>query len=393
MTTVIPRYDGDLFSDATLADSTTAYSEMRMLGPVVWLERLKVYGVTGYDECREILRNPDTFISGEGVGLNGGCNALTQGSVIGSDRPLHPRLKTVLLKRFAPEALKSTQGRMRSQARDLIGRFIDKGPFDAVPNLTQAYPLSIVCDLIGIPPEDRHQLLPWAAATFDFFGPENSRCIAAGPVSKEAFAYAFKPDLPARLLPNSAGSEIFAAVERGEITPQQGPSLMMAYLSAALDTTISSLQHILRLLAQHPDQWQLLLQRPELIPQAYEEALRLMAPVRGFARVARVDANIGGIPIAAGQRLFLFYAAANRDPRRWASPERFEIEREAKPHLSFGHGVHLCAGASLARLESVTFLEQLVDQVDRIEYHGSQSALNNLICALRTLEISLLGKA
>ncbi|QSR19317.1 cytochrome P450 [Novosphingobium sp. KA1] len=387
-----PVFDGDIFDDLMLVDTVPLYRRLQELGPVVWLDKHNVYAVTRYDECRKVLRSPEVFISGQGVGLNDGCNALTQGSVLGSDKPLHPKLKQVLLKRFAPNTLKPLEAKMRGQAGDLIKSVMDIGAFDAVPSLTQAYPLSIVCDIIGIPHEDRDKLLTWAAATFDFFGPENERCQVAGPISKQAFGYAFRPDLPQRLLKDSAGAEIFAAVERGDLTPQQGPILMMAYLSAALDTTITSLQHALKLFAENPAQWDLLKHDPSLIGGAYEEILRLCSPVRGFARVAARDTELGGIELSAGQRVFVLYAAANRDPCRWESPDRFDITRDSSGHFAFGHGVHLCAGAALARLEVTTFLRELAARVDRIELLGFEAEPNNLIQGLRHLELAFSSK-
>lgn len=106
------------------------------------------------------------------------------------------------------------------------------GPFDAVKQLTQAFPLSVVCDMIGIPQEDRGRLLPWASALFDGFGPPNERWRAAQGPTQEVFTYAFSPDLPSRLLPGSAGAHIFAAVGQGRLTYQQGATLMVAYLAA-----------------------------------------------------------------------------------------------------------------------------------------------------------------
>ncbi|MCP3440673.1 cytochrome P450 [Bradyrhizobium sp. CCGUVB14] len=263
------------------------------------------------------------------------------------------------------------------------------GPFDAVKQLTQAFPLSVVCDMIGIPQEDRGRLLPWASALFDGFGPPNERWRAAQGPTQEVFTYAFSPDLPSRLLPGSAGAHIFAAVGQGRLTYQQGATLMVAYLAAALDTTISSLQHVIHLLGQNESEWRKLRARPELIPDAYNEALRLGTPVRGFCRVATEPYEFDGVRLNAGARVLLLFAAANRDPRAWNEPDKFDISRGGTPHLSFGHGVHLCAGAALARLEGHCMLDALVRKVSTIQIHSATPTPNNMIHAYGELQISL----
>jgi cytochrome P450 len=384
-----PRSSADLFSDEALRDPLPLFREIQALGPFVWLEAQQVLATARFAECRQILRAPDVFISGVGVGLNETSNGLTIDSVLASDGALHNKLKNVLAKRFSPGAMKELKPAVQKRADELVDSLVNQGPFDAVRDLTQAFPLSVVCDFIGFPHEDRDKLLPWATAVFDFFGPPNGRCLAAEGPTRNAFAYAFDPSLPSRVLPDSAGSEIFASVTRGELTMPQGCILMMAYVSAALDTTIASLQHLLYLFATNPDQWLKLRGSLNLIPYAYNEVLRLGSPVRGFARVAAQDAEVNGVPLKKDARILLLYAAANRDPQAWNEPDRFDIARDASAHLSFGHGVHLCAGAPLARLEAHCMLEALANKVERIELHSATPLANNLVQSLRELNVSL----
>lgn len=386
-----PKSSADLFSDEALRDPLPVFRDIQALGPFVWLEAQQVLATARLAECRQILRTPDLFVSGEGVGLNDTSNGLTLGSVLASDGALHTKLKNVLSKRFSHGAMKELKPAVQKRADDLVDNLVGQGPFDAVRDLTQAFPLSVVCDFIGFPHEDRHKLLPWATAVFDFFGPPNSRCLAAEGPTKDAFAYAFDPGLPARVLPGSAGAEIFAAVSRGDLTPPQGCILMMAYVSAALDTTIASLQHLLYLFATNPREWGKLRASLDLIPSAYNEVLRLGAPIRGFTRVAAQDTEVSDTLLKKGTRILLLYAAANRDPKAWKEPDRFDITRDASAHLSFGHGVHLCAGAPLARLEAHCMLEALARKVERIELHAATPLANNTVQSLRDLSISLVA--
>ncbi|HUA26205.1 MAG TPA: cytochrome P450 [Steroidobacteraceae bacterium] len=384
-----PSSSADLFSDTALANPLPLYGSLRELGPLVWLDVHQAMAVTQFAECRHILRTPEAFTSSAGVALNETCNQMTQGSVLASDGEIHRTLKAVLSKRFSPGAMRELRASVQQRADDLVSRFVDRGSFDAVTDFTQAFPLSVACDFIGFPPEDRHHLLPWATAVFDFFGPPNERCALAEAPTREAFGYAFDPGLPARLIPGSAGAEIFAAVERGELTGPQGCILMMAYVSAALDTTIASLQHLLYLFGTNPAEWTKLRGCLNLIPDAYNEILRLGSPIRAFSRVVTRDCELGGVELRKGLRLLLLFAAANRDPKVWEQPDRFDISRDASAHLSFGHGVHLCAGAPLARLEAHCMLEALARRVARIDVETVTPLANNSVQSLRELRVSL----
>jgi cytochrome P450 len=385
----IPSSTVDLYTDHALENPLPLYRDLQKLGPLVWLQAQGAMAVTRFAECRQALRNPEIFTSSEGVGLNETCNALTHGSVLTSDGALHARLKGVLAKRFSPGAMKELRSSVQQRADQLVDELVDRGSFDAVKDLTQAYPLSVACDFIGFPHEDRHQLLPWATAVFDFFGPPNERCRAAEATTREAFGYAFNPELPRRILPGSAGAEIFAAVERQELTPPQGCILMMAYVSAGLDTTIASLQHLLYLFATNPEEWIKLRANTDLIPSAYNEVLRLGSPIRGFARVTTQVCELGNVQLEQGTRLLLLFAAANRDPNFWKDPDRFDISRDASAHLSFGHGVHLCAGAPLARLEVHCMLTALARRVAHIHVEAATPLANNSVQSLRELRVSL----
>src|SRR5262249_35233342 len=152
-----------------------------------------------------------------------------------------------------------------------------------------------------------------------------------------------------------------------------------------------SLQSAICLFGKNEGEWQKLRAKPDLIPDAYNETLRLGTPARGFCRSLASPYELGGVTLAEGARVLLLFAAANRDPRVWADPDRFDISRGGSPHLSFGHGVHLCAGAALARLEGHCMIDALVRKVSRIEVHSAAPAPNNFIYGYGDLTISLHG--
>ena len=177
--------------------------------------------------------------------------------------------------------------------------------------------------------------------------------------------------------------------QRGELEPAIVPLLVLDYIGPSLDTTISAIGSAVQLLATHPEQWATLKADPSLIPNAFNETVRLESPIRVFSRVTTTTTSIDGYDINAGARLIILYASANRDERTFERPDEFDVSRRnAAEHVGFGYGTHGCAGQGLARLESHAVLQALVDQVDRLELGQPVRGLNNLINAWASLPVS-----
>jgi cytochrome P450 len=160
---------------------------------------------------------------------------------------------------------------------------------------------------------------------------------------------------------------------------------MVAYLVAALDTTVNTLSASIWYLARNPEQWQLLRDDPELAGNAFEEALRIETPLVFFARTARTDTTFDEVTIPAGARVLVMFASANRDERRWQDPDRFDIRRKTTGHLGFGYGIHGCAGQGLARLEGQAILAALARRAKSIEVGEPVREYNNVIRGLKSL--------
>jgi len=164
---------------------------------------------------------------------------------------------------------------------------------------------------------------------------------------------------------------------------------LQGYLMPSLDTTIFAMSNLLWLLANNPDQWELLRSRPNLIPRAIHEAIRIESPVQFFSRVATEDTEIDGTPIKAGSRVFVIYAAGNRDPRRFENPDRFQIERDSTDHVGFGHSAHRCVGMNLALMEITAMLTALVGKVRAIELIDAKRADNAILRGFEKLSLRL----
>jgi 4-methoxybenzoate monooxygenase (O-demethylating) len=172
------------------------------------------------------------------------------------------------------------------------------------------------------------------------------------------------------LSPAGLGAIIWAAVDAGEITAEEAPLLVRSLLSAGLDTTIVGIGNALYAFAANPAQWQVLREKPALMRPAFDEVLRWESPIQTFFRTTTRTVDIGGVEIPQDAKVLLFLASANRDPRRWNKPERFDINRRATGHVAFGASVHLCVGQMLARLEAEMFMTALAARVERIDIVG-----------------------
>lgn len=385
----IPSFDIDLFSDEILEDPYPTYKQLRDAGPVVWIEPLQMVCCARYAEVRHALDDDKTFISSKGVGYNEFLNNAFTGTIIQSDLPEHTALRAALGEQMSPQAMRGLQANVQATADSLIKALKQRGKFDGVRDLASVFPLSIVAELIGIPQDGREKLLAWGDANFNVIGPENDRYRNSLPVFGQCFEYIQWLDQdPSRLRKGSLGAALYDAAERGVIRRDQCPPLMAAYLVAGIDTTISSISSAVDLFGRNPDQWALLRAEPALVPRAYNEVLRIASPATGFKRVTSHDTELGGVPLPAGSSVALLYASANRDERKFPDPEHFDIKRQSAEHVAFGHGLHVCAGQALARLEANAVLTAMAAQVERIEIGARTQHLNNTVRSLGTLEVT-----
>jgi cytochrome P450 len=316
-------------------------------------------------------------------------NDALRGNTLCSDTPEHDVLRKVIQKPLLPNELRALTERITTEAETLVERLVAKGRFDAATELAPHLPVSIVSDLVGLPEAGRERMLEWAAANFDCFGPLNDRTVAAFEIVKEMVHYAYTEAVPGKLRPGGWAAQIYDAADRGEIDHAQAPAMMNDYMGPSLDTTIFATSSAIWLLAQHPEQWAALRENPALIPSAVNEVLRIESPIQNFGRNVTRDTEIDGVTLPAGSRVIVSYGSANRDERKWDEPEHFDIRRKAVDHMAFGHGVHVCVGQHLARIEIQALLKALVKRVERFEIVAAERGLNNVLRGLKRLEIAV----
>jgi cytochrome P450 len=388
----VPAYDPDLYSARAILDPHPHYARLRRLGRVVWLSRQRVYALPRYAECKAVLRDDTTFVSGEGVGLNGVFNRLSRGTTLNSDGYQHVR-KARGSSRCATSLRRwSMSDTVNRQAEQLVAAAVRRQRVDGVNDLATALPLSVVPDLVGWPEDRRQHLLRWGGATFDVLGPLNRNALKSVRASLQMLRFSKDVVRHRSVMDGSMGHDILAAADAGELAHTECSALMIDYLVPSLDTTISGIASALALFALHPDQWDTLRAEPSLLPNAINEVLRYESPLRAFTRKSLQPTEIGDIEVPAESRVLVLYASANRDEHEWPEADVFDIRRNATRHLGFGHGTHACAGQGLARIEMQAMLTALMRQVSRIELAGEPTwALNNIIRCYERLPLRLIS--
>ena len=381
----------DPFSHAFLDDPYPYHEQLREAGPVVWLERYGIWTMARHEQVRDALTDWQTYCSSAGVGLSDFRKEppwRPPSIILEADPPLHTRTRAVLTRMLAPAAIQVLRETFEREAEALIARLVEKREFDGVADLAEAYPLKVFPDAVGISEEGRENLLPYGTMVFNSFGPRNNlfnKAMAnAGPVRDWIMSKCSR----AALAPNGLGIQIFQAVDAGELSEEEAGMLVRSFLSAGIDTTVYGLGNALYCLARYPEQWTILRNNPNLIRGAFEEVLRFEAPVQTFFRTTARSVDVGDVRLGDGEKVLLFLAAANRDPRRWDRPDTFDVSRRAAGHMTFGTGIHGCVGQAIARLETEAILTALASRVVSFELTGEpQRRLNNTLRGFDTLPL------
>ncbi|GAA1908492.1 cytochrome P450 [Streptantibioticus ferralitis] len=386
MAPTLPRTDLDLFSDDVLADPYPVYADLRAQASAIFLERHGAWAIPRYDGVREALSNWRVFSSARGVALNDAMNSAQQGTVLASDPPEHRALRSVLSEQLAPRGLQRLRGDLERSATQLVDALVERDSFDAVTDLAQVFPLAVVADLVGIPDSVRNRLLSWADASFTAFGPLNDRTRKSWEARKEMFRWC-RSVRASELAPGSMGRAIFEAADAGIIDHASCAPLLSAYTTAGIDTTVHALSHAVLMFAENPDQWDLVRDGDVDVLDAFDEVLRHDSPVQAFTRVTTTSVDFEDVTVPAGERVVLLFGSGNRDERHYTDPDRFDVTRKPSDHLSFGRGVHSCAGQGLARMEASAVLSALARRVRRWHVGAPVRHVNNVLRGLASLPV------
>jgi cytochrome P450 len=381
----------DPFSEQFLTEPYPYHAEIRDAGSVVWLETYGIWGAGRHDEVKAALADHTTFCSGRGVGLVDVSKVTPwrpPSIILEQDPPIHTRIRTVLMRIMSPAALRKMRIEFEREAIKLVDQLVEKRQIDGVVDLAEAFPLNVFGNALGLAVEGRKNILAYSAMAFNAFGPHNSVFKASVENSDEVVSWTMANCARDALAPGSFGAQIYDGVDQGELSDKEAALLMRTFMTAGVDTTVNGLANALYCFSRFPDQWELLRQNPTLVRQAFDEVLRLESPVQTFFRTLTTDTVLGDVALREGDKILLFLASANRDPRQWSEPTRLDILRKATGHVAFGHGIHGCVGQMLARLEAEVMLTVLLERVAQFKPTGVPARrLNNTLRGLSSLPL------
>lgn len=368
--------DYNPFDPDFYAGAFDVYRRMRDEAPVYFSERWGWYALTRFDDVRAAIRDARTFCSFEGMDIDdSSLEQAPPGSLPNMDNPRHGQVRRVVQPYFLPRRVAALSDGIRQVVRELVASWAARGTVDIAAELAWPMPFDVFFHLMGLPSRHtgdpgelarREQLEKWTHELKDRIPgtphlTETARAATAGVQQYfidllEQRRVDGRDDLVTHFTRSDIDGVPFVP---GEITPTSEISgLMLVLFLGGVESTAGLTGTLFKLLAENPDQRQLLLDDPSLIPDAIEEALRFITPLQLTARTVSRDVSLHGTTIPAGSRVVLIPGAANRDERRFTDPDVFDITRRRDRHVGFGEGVHSCLGAPLARLEAKIALEE-----------------------------------
>jgi 4-methoxybenzoate monooxygenase (O-demethylating) len=385
--------DLDPYADAFIADPYPGYERMRLAGPAFRLGAYQCWGMARHQEVQPALLDWKSYSSASGVGFThfGKEKPWRPPSLLlETDPPLHDRTRGVVNRVVAPQALRHLREPFTREAEALVDRLVAQGRFDGVKDLAEAYPLKVFPDAVGLDDEGREHLLPYGDMVFNGFGPLNERFHASMANADVVVPWIMAKCRRAALAPGGLGAQIYASVDSGDASEDEAALLVRSFLSAGLDTTVAALGSALLCFAENPGEWQKLRADRALARSAFEETIRLEAPIQSVFRTTTRDIEIAGTRIGEGEKVLLLLGSANRDPAYWEAPARFDIARRLQGHVGFGVGLHACVGQVIARLEGEILLAALAERVAAIELAGPPvRRFNNAVRGLASLPLAV----
>lgn len=348
------------------------YAALRAKGPV---HRILVPGsgetwlVVAHDAARAALTDPRLCndIRHSASWQSDGGHAVGR-NMLQTDPPRHTRLRRMVAARFTAGSVTALRPRIEAVALELLDALPERGTADLVARYALPLPVTVICDLLGVPAADREMFHAWSHALVMPTSPEAATA-AAGSLAE----YLAELLAPGRARPKGLIDDLVAA---RDLTSEELLGMVFLILVAGHETTVDLISATVHALLAHPGQFALLRAEPDLTDAAVEESLRFNSPVHSTAfRFAAEPLDIGGTRIEAGDSVLVSPAAASRDPLRFPEPDRFDLRRPPRGHLGFGHGPHHCLGAPLARAETTVAVRLLLRHRPALAFAADPSTL------------------
>ncbi|WP_369172893.1 cytochrome P450 [Streptomyces sp. R28] len=375
-------------TDADARQLLAWFARCRAEAPVFWDESRQAWQVFRYEDYLTVSTNPQLFSSDfspvfpvpEELAL-----LMGPGTFGGIDPPRHGPLRKLVSQAFTPRRIARLEGRIEEISRELLGNLRDRDRLDVVSDMAYPLPVIVIAELLGIPAEDRDLFREWVDVILNNEGLEypnlpDDFAETMGPAIKEWSDYLYAQIAKKRAEPadDLMSGLIEAEAEGQRLTDEQIVNIVALLLTAGHISSATLLGNLFLVLDEHPQAQEELRADRSLIPGAIEETLRYRSPFNNIFRLLKEDTEILGHPMKAHQMVIAWSASANRDGSHFPEPDRFDLRRSANKHMAFGHGIHHCLGAFLARQEAKVFLDLVLDEFtgyrldhERVEFYDA----------------------
>jgi cytochrome P450 len=368
-----------------LADPYPTLAALREESPIFYEDSLERWFVTRHADVRACLRDRRLGRNFRHVGSDDefGTAPLDlrwqrfwdteRWSLLWVEPPEHTRIRRLVAAAFTPRSVERLRAPAAQLARELLEPYVEHGRMELLRDYAQPYSIGVICRMLGVPTDRRSDLLDWSHAMVKMyeFDTTDAQASAATEAAAEFRGYVLHLIERRRREPRDdmVTALVKARVDGGHLSDAEIVSTIIVLLNAGHEATVNTLGNGIRALLRHPEEWDRLVAGDVTAALAVEELIRWDPPLQLFERWVLEDGvEIAGRPVPKGQKLALLFGSANRDPRVFADPDRFDIERgNAAEHIGFGGGIHVCIGAPLARIELEASLRTLVEHAPRLE--------------------------
>lgn len=396
---LVDLMDLDMFADR---EPLEEFRELRRRYPIYWNVESDpedgFWAITKVEDIKYISTNPQLFSSAKGINIRYDesvdpaiVNAVI-GNMITMDPPMHIAFRRVANPFFTFGSIQKLEARVKELAKQIVDDIAGKGEIEFMSECAARLPILVLCDILGVPHSDHDLIFNWSNKLIGLEDPD-----LAPPTQEEAlatfmslFAYGKKMVDERRKNPKDDLMTAIATAEyEGKPIPEtllNGFFLLMVI--AGNETTRNTITGGMKALIEHPDQRDKLIKNPELMPKATEEILRWVSAVAYMRRTATQDTEIRDVKISKGEKLVMWYGAANRDEDHFENPDVFDVARDPNDHVAFGYGQHRCLGARLAQLQIRAMFNELLTRIPDMEFNGPVKRLrSNFINGIKHMPV------
>jgi len=382
------------------------FRALRERAPVYWHPGNATVGngfwcVTRYEDVKEVSRNPQVYSS-----ERGGTNIpdmpeeglqQVRAIMLNMDPPRHVQYRRLVQRGFTPRMIENLRPHIFERAKQIVDGVIERGRCEFVSEVAAELPLQMICEMVGVPQEDRKRIFDLTNQLVGFDDPDCKDRQAEGmSAAIQMFMYANQLATRFRDEPDDNLTSVLlrAEVDGERLSELDFCSFFLLLCTAGSETTRSVTANGMRLLLENPDVLAELQADASLIPTAVEEFLRYDPAVNYFRRTTTQDTELRGQKLREGDKVVVWYPAANRDPSVFPDPDRLDIRRSPNDHLSFGIGEHFCLGTNLARLELIAIFEQVIGRLKNPEFDGPPRRMrSNFLNSLKEMNITFTPQA